>query len=93
MDLRTLSPAALKAAMQGGTLGWGECGSSSDARYCEPVHDRRHARKCHCGCGARSTHLGMANGVALMSGCEMLVRRWVRNPYDLYHSLRRGATP
>jgi len=36
-------------------------------------------RRCHCGCNQRSTHYGAANGCGMMSGCELVVRRWVRN--------------
>lgn len=32
---------------------------------------------CDCGCDTPATHLGLANGAALMSGCERIVRRWV----------------
>jgi len=76
-DLNKLSPPALSAAMRGGTDGWGVVGSSAEhVRYMEPVKSRR---KCPCGCGGRRTHAGMANGVCLMSGCELRVRRWVRD--------------
>ena len=36
-------------------------------------------RRCDCGCQKRATHLGMANGVCLMIGCELYVRRWIRD--------------
>jgi len=75
-DLSALSPAALSAAMRGGTDDWGRTGSASDhIRYMEPMNS---LRKCPCGCGGRATHLGMANGVGLISGCELRVRRWVK---------------
>ena len=38
-------------------------------------------KRCSCGCNKRSTHLGRANGVGMMSGCELVVRRWVKNGY------------
>jgi hypothetical protein len=77
-DLSKLSPAALSAAMRGGTADWGIVASSKDhVRYLGTVSGRSR-RRCHCGCGTRATHLGMANGIALMSGCEMRVRRWVK---------------
>lgn len=39
--------------------------------HCPPdALNKRHA----------ATHIGRANGVALMSGCEWSVRQWVRNP-------------
>ena len=77
MDLNDLTPPALKAAMIGGTDGWGQIASSArDVRYAEPAADRR--RKCHCGCGGRRTHYGRCKGITLMSGCELSVMRWVR---------------
>ena len=36
-------------------------------------------RKCHCGCGGRATHMGLGQGAGMMSGCELTVRRWVRD--------------
>jgi hypothetical protein len=46
-------------------------------RYSEPVAAKAR-RQCHCGCKRRATHRGMANGMALMSGCELTVARWVK---------------
>jgi hypothetical protein len=58
-------------------------------RYSDPIDksDRRR-RMCPCGCRKRSTHRGKANGVTLMSGCELLVRRWVKDPMSAIRSLR-----
>lgn len=57
---------------------WGQYGSSLDhVRYMKPVLSTSR-RRCHCGCGKRATYVGMANGVALTSGCEWSMRRWVR---------------
>lgn len=80
IDLNKLSHQALSAAMRGGTSGWGQVGSSTDhVRYSEPLPKRRGRRKnCHCGCGKRVTHAGMANGLCLGQGCEMSMARWVR---------------
>ena len=76
--LNNLSPAALKAAMKGGTAAWGQWGSASDHQlYVERVLPSSR-RRCLCGCENRATHLGMANGVALISGCEMAVQRWLK---------------
>ena len=36
-------------------------------------------RRCHCGCKKRATHTGRNNGIALVTGCEMYIRRWVRD--------------
>ena len=82
VDLSKLSDAARAAAMKGGTEGWGRMAFSLEhIRYAEKIS--RRARKCHCGCEGRETHTGCANGLALMSGCELSVRRWVKNPLQL----------
>jgi hypothetical protein len=70
--------------------GWGEVGSIDHYRYSmkitQPV-----GRLCHCGCGTRVTHAGMANGVCLTSGCELAIRRWVRGPFSMrMASMRRS---
>ena len=36
-------------------------------------------KRCHCGCKARATHAGTGQGAGMMKGCEMHVRRWVRD--------------
>ena len=36
-------------------------------------------RKCYCGCGGRATHIGLGDGAGMMRGCELTVRRWVRD--------------
>lgn len=83
-DISKLSPSALKAAMTSGTDGWGEWGSATEhSRYAEPISSRR---RCHCGCKSRVTHNGMTNGVTLMNGCELHVRRWVRDPLSTIRS-------
>ena len=80
MDLSKLSPAALAAAMRGGTDGWGQRGSAIEhVRYAEPAHPLMRRRKCHCGCGKRVTHTGMANGVALFSG-DLALRAYAGHP-------------
>lgn len=38
--------------------------------------------RCSCGCRTHATHFGAANGVVLMGGCELYVRRWVRDGYS-----------
>lgn len=57
-----------------GVLAWGS--AERHERTMNPSPNRR--RKCRCGCGGRVTHVGTANGVALMSGCEWTVRKWVQ---------------
>lgn len=79
-DLNDMSRAARSAAMRGGVAGWGEVGSgATNIRYIEPRQKRPGRQpKCHCGCEGAKTSVGFANGVALMSGCELSVRRWVK---------------
>jgi len=36
-------------------------------------------RRCFCGCGKRATHLGLGDGVGLVTACELYIRRWVRD--------------
>lgn len=87
--LNDLSPEALAAAMTGGTVAWGQRGSVDDhVLYVQPIRTRSR-RRCHCGCKKRATHLGMANGVALGSGCELSMRRWAKDPRG---ELRRRVT-
>lgn len=77
-DLNTLSPAALKASMEGGTAGWGQVGSKDEhVRYAEPIVPKSR-KKCWCGCEGKKTHKGMANGVCLTTACHMGILRWVK---------------
>lgn len=79
-NLNDLSPAARSAAMRGGVAGWGQIGGQpGQIRYME-LRKKRPGRqpKCACGCETKKTHLGFANGVCLISGCEMRIRRWVK---------------
>ena len=78
MDLSLLNKNALSAAMRGGTDGWGRVSSAKDhVRYAQPVRPASR-RKCHCGCNRRATHIGMANGCGLTTGCELAIRRWIK---------------
>lgn len=36
-------------------------------------------RRCDCGCNSRATHIGTGQGAGMVSGCELFVRRWVRD--------------
>lgn len=47
-------------------------------RYMESL-DSGSRRRCHCGCKKRAVFRGVANGVALTTGCDLYVRRWVRD--------------
>lgn len=76
-DLNKMAKAERSAAMRGGMDGWGQVGSDSEhVRYAMPAEPKSR-RRCYCGCNGRATHLGMANGVCLRSGCELSIRRWV----------------
>lgn len=78
IDLNTLHPKALAAAMKGGTDGWGHVASAVEhVRYSQPVRPSSR-RRCHCGCKRRATHMGMANGLGLTTGCELAIARWVK---------------
>lgn len=77
-SLNNLPAAALAAAMRGGIEGWGQWASAAaHVRYAEPIRPRSR-RRCHCGCKRRATYNGMANGIALVSGCELAIARWAR---------------
>jgi hypothetical protein len=78
VNLNELTPAALSAAMRGGTSGWGQVASAAEhVRYSQPAQPTSR-RKCHCGCNRRATHMGMANGMALTSGCQLAIQRWIK---------------
>lgn len=90
VDLSKLSPPELSAAMRGGTTAWGHHGSAVEhVRYLQPVEPKSR-RRCSC-CNRRATHHGMANGVGLITGCEILVRRWVKDPIDVFRTRARAA--
>lgn len=78
-DLNKMRPAELRAAMQGGTAGWGRMGSvTENVRYKVPLPKIKARRHCHCGCGGKATYACMANGVCLGRGCELSAQRWVK---------------
>lgn len=78
MDIGKLPKEARSAAMRGGTQEWGQYGSANaHVRYAQAVPPKSR-RKCRCGCDRRATHMGMVNGVGLVTGCELRVRRWVK---------------
>lgn len=61
--------------------GWGTVGSATEhQRYSKRANDksRRRCPWCPKGHRKRATHVGMANGLALTSGCEWHVAMWVR---------------
>ena len=75
---RTLAAEDVRARLAGKVdadgLRWGSV-NGHRAMIRTPSASRR---RCSC-CGKRATHVGLGDGVALMSGCEMRVRRWVRD--------------
>lgn len=72
---RAPEPERLRAIAAGQT-DWGQHANSlTHHRYSAPIAPRSR-RRCHC-CGKRATHVGMANGLAMTSGCEWAVARWV----------------
>lgn len=38
-------------------------------------------KRCDCGCKSRATHIGRGQGAAMVIGCELMIRRWVRDGY------------
>lgn len=90
MDLSKLPPKALAAAIKGGTDGWGQVASArTDVRYSQPVRPASR-RRCSCGCRRRATLMGMANGLALATGCELAIARWVKT--GMLRATRRTGT-
>ena len=78
VDLASLSPAALAAAMRGGTEDWGQWGGADHhILYVEEARGITR-RLCRCGCRKRITYRMASNGVTLAMGCEMHVRRIMR---------------
>ena len=78
MDMNKLQPKALAAAMKGGTAGWGQVSDARTmVRYAQPVRPTSR-RRCGCGCERRATHMGMANGLGMATGCELAIARWVK---------------
>jgi hypothetical protein len=67
------------------TGGWGQVGSGEMGRY-SIAKTQRTSRMCHwcemADVKRRADHTGMANGVALCSGCEFHIAMWVRVGYD-----------
>lgn len=79
MNLNELKPAELRAAMKGGTKGWGQWASANEhIRYALPLPKQKARRQCPCGCGNKATHAKMANGLSLGRGCELSVQRWIK---------------
>ncbi len=78
-NLAAMAPAELRAAMQGGTAGWGLTASAeTNMRYVLPLPKIKARRACSCGCGGKATHAFMANGLSLGRGCEFAAYHWAR---------------
>lgn len=87
-DLDGLSPAALAAAMKGGTESWGRWGSATQhISYVEEIAPPTR-RRCWCGCKRKRTHRLMANGMCLSQGCELHMHRLAKEANE-----RRKAAP
>lgn len=62
-------------------MSWGS--AEHHKRVMVPMRSRRRCRQCDINVSPhRATHVGQANGVALMSGCEWSVRLWVNEQDD-----------
>lgn len=61
----------------------------SAERHKRAMHPIDSRRRCHCGCRGRVTHVGTANGIGLTTGCELHVRRWVK---DYRNAIRAALT-
>lgn len=44
--------------------------------------------RCEC-CKRRATHYGAADGAAMIIGCELKVRRWVKSPVEAHKTVLR----
>ncbi len=79
--MKELSPAALSAAMRGGIAEWGQRASIKEhVGYVEQQAARRgRYLKCRCGCGQRAKHRAMFNGICMAEGCELSMRRFVKD--------------
>ncbi|MFC9898509.1 hypothetical protein ACFVMC_32865 [Nocardia sp. NPDC127579] len=67
--------AATGAPATGGRVGSAESGHRT-SKVMPPRYRSR--RRCYCGCAGKATHTGFADGVTLVTGCELSIRRWVR---------------
>lgn len=55
---------------------WGD--SRIHKRTSRRLPPRLSRRRCNCGCERRATHVGLANGLAMVDGCELSIARWVK---------------
>lgn len=75
-----MSPAALSAALRGGTVEWGERASIKEHIGYVEKQDARHGHylKCRCGCGQRAKFRAMFNGICMYEGCELSAHRFAK---------------
>lgn len=66
-------------------------GSVDGMRSMAPVGPKSR-RRCHCGCKGRATHRGLGDGLCLTTGCELFIRRWVRDGMSAVIAAYRGRT-
>ncbi|MCP2320972.1 hypothetical protein APR12_006362 [Nocardia amikacinitolerans] len=81
MDFERETAKQRAAATATGQSGWGRIGSDADhQRYMYLLPGRyRNRRRCYCGCTAgKASHGVAANGVGLVTGCELSMHRWVK---------------
>lgn len=57
-------------------MGWANV--DQHRRAIEPM-PTPHRLKCYCGCEGKATHRGTCNGISMTDGCELHVRRWMKN--------------
>lgn len=86
--LREETKARLAGKFDSDGTHWG----SVDGSRAMIAADSRSRSRCSCGCKKRATHVGLGDGLALMDGCEMRVRRWVRDGYGGQPSVRSSST-
>ncbi|GGL44328.1 hypothetical protein GCM10011588_68820 [Nocardia jinanensis] len=58
----------------GGRVGSAAAGDRTSALMPPRYRSRR---RCYCGCGGKATHTGRADGITLVTGCELSMQRWV----------------
>ena len=90
-DKATIAREDTKAMLAGKISADGTRSGSVDGSRSMVSAPSRSRRRCGCGCKGRATHVGLGDGLALMSGCEMKVRRWVRDGYG-QPSVRSSST-
>jgi len=41
-------------------------------------------KRCDCGCKTMATHIGRGQGAAMVVGCELMIRRWIRDGHVIF---------